>query len=170
MVRKVVKPASTSVRTEVPRALSAKSRSSRSPGSGWIGASLVASDELNFGLPHWPQPGDQTRRTPLTPRFVDPGRANVTGALPGACQPAQAGTSVRRMDKDAFIAGLPKAELHMHIEGSLEPEMMFALARRNRLDLPFASVEALREAYRFTRLQDFLDIYYQRAAVLLTEE
>jgi adenosine deaminase len=74
------------------------------------------------------------------------------------------------VDKDAFIAGLPKAELHMHIEGSLEPEMLFALARRNRLSLPFASVEALREAYRFTRLQDFLDIYYQGAAVLLTEE
>jgi adenosine deaminase len=74
------------------------------------------------------------------------------------------------VDKDAFIAGLPKAELHMHIEGSLEPEMLFALARRNRLDLPFASVEALREAYRFTRLQDFLDIYYQGAAVLLTAE
>jgi adenosine deaminase len=74
------------------------------------------------------------------------------------------------VDKAAFIAGLPKAELHMHIEGSLEPEMMFALARRNRLTLPFASVEALRQAYCFTRLQDFLDIYYQGAAVLLTEE
>jgi adenine deaminase len=74
------------------------------------------------------------------------------------------------VDKDAFIAGLPKAELHMHIEGSLEPELMFALARRNRLTLPFASVEAVREAYRFSRLQDFLDIYYQGAAVLLTEE
>jgi len=74
------------------------------------------------------------------------------------------------VDRDAFIAGLPKAELHMHIEGSLEPEMMFALARRNRLSLPFANVEALREAYRFTRLQDFLDIYYQGAAVLLTED
>jgi adenosine deaminase len=69
-----------------------------------------------------------------------------------------------------FIAGLPKAELHIHIEGSLEPEMMFALARRNRLSLPFASVEALRAAYRFNRLQDFLDLYYQGASVLLTEE
>ena len=74
------------------------------------------------------------------------------------------------VDKAHFIAGLPKAELHMHIEGSLEPEMMFALARRNRLELPFANVEALREAYRFSRLQDFLDIYYQGAAVLLTAE
>jgi adenosine deaminase len=74
------------------------------------------------------------------------------------------------MDTDAFIAGLPKAELHIHIEGSLEPEMMFALARRNRMTLPFASVEALRAAYRFERLQDFLDLYYQGAAVLRAEE
>jgi adenosine deaminase len=75
------------------------------------------------------------------------------------------------MDKThTFIAGLPKAELHMHIEGSLEPEMMFALARRNGVSIPFASVEALRAAYDFSRLQDFLDIYYQGAAVLRTEE
>jgi adenosine deaminase len=68
-----------------------------------------------------------------------------------------------------LIAGLPKAELHMHIEGSLEPELMFALARRNHISLPFASVEALRAAYSFERLQDFLDLYYQGAAVLRTE-
>jgi adenosine deaminase len=74
------------------------------------------------------------------------------------------------MDLDAFIVGLPKAELHMHIEGSLEPEMMFALARRNGLALPFANVEALRAAYSFTRLQDFLHLYYQGAEVLRTEE
>src|SRR5580698_2014860 len=74
-----------------------------------------------------------------------------------------------RLDKHAFIAGLPKAELHMHIEGSLEPEMLFALARRNRIAIPFPSVEALRAAYRFERLQDFLDLYYQGAAVLRTE-
>ena len=71
---------------------------------------------------------------------------------------------------NAFIAGLPKAELHMHIEGSLEPELMFALARRNRISIPFENVEALRAAYSFSRLQDFLDIYYQGAAVLRTEE
>jgi adenosine deaminase len=71
---------------------------------------------------------------------------------------------------DDFIAGLPKAELHMHVEGSLEPELMFALARRNRIALPFASVEALRAAYRFSNLQDFLDLYYQGAAVLQTAE
>jgi adenosine deaminase len=74
------------------------------------------------------------------------------------------------MDIDAFIAGLPKAELHMHIEGSLEPEMMFALAQRNGVSIPFANVEALRAAYSFSRLQDFLDIYYQGADVLRTEE
>ncbi len=74
------------------------------------------------------------------------------------------------MDLNGFIAGLPKAELHMHIEGSLEPEMMFALARRNKMALPFASVEAVRRAYRFSRLQDFLEIYYQGAAVLQTQE
>jgi adenosine deaminase len=71
-------------------------------------------------------------------------------------------------DLEKFIAGLPKAELHMHIEGSLEPELMFALAKRNNLALPYPTVEALRDAYRFSRLQDFLDIYYQGAQVLLT--
>jgi adenosine deaminase len=73
-------------------------------------------------------------------------------------------------DLDSFIAGLPKAELHMHIEGSLEPELMFDLARRNRVEIPFGSVEAVRAAYSFSNLQDFLDIYYQGAAVLRTEE
>jgi adenosine deaminase len=71
-------------------------------------------------------------------------------------------------DLDSFITGLPKAELHLHIEGSLEPELMFALARRNGVALPFASVEAVRAAYAFSNLQDFLDIYYAGAAVLLT--
>jgi adenosine deaminase len=74
------------------------------------------------------------------------------------------------MDLDVFVAGLPKAELHIHIEGSLEPEMVFALARRNGIALPFESVEALRAAYSFTRLQDFLDLYYQGANVLRAEE
>jgi adenosine deaminase len=73
-------------------------------------------------------------------------------------------------DLSAFIAGLPKAELHMHIEGSLEPELMFALARRNRVEIPFATVEDVRAAYAFSNLQDFLDIYYEGAAVLRTEE
>lgn len=73
-------------------------------------------------------------------------------------------------DRHAFIAGLPKAELHIHIEGSLEPELMFALAARNKVEIPFRSVEEVRAAYSFSNLQDFLDIYYQGADVLRTEE
>jgi adenosine deaminase len=72
-------------------------------------------------------------------------------------------------DLSVFIAGLPKAELHMHIEGSLEPELMFALAQRNGVAIPYASVEEVRAAYSFSRLQDFLDIYYAGADVLRTE-
>ena len=70
----------------------------------------------------------------------------------------------------ALLAAMPKAELHMHIEGSLEPEMIFALAARNGVALPYASVDALRRAYAFTDLQSFLDIYYQGAGVLLHEQ
>lgn len=69
-----------------------------------------------------------------------------------------------------FITGLPKAELHLHIEGTLEPELIFALAQRNGVTLPYASVEALREAYAFTDLQSFLDLYYAGAGVLITEQ
>lgn len=69
-----------------------------------------------------------------------------------------------------FVRGLPKAELHMHIEGSLEPELMFELAQRNGVTLPFASVDEIRAAYAFSNLQDFLDIYYQGAGVLQTAE
>ena len=69
-----------------------------------------------------------------------------------------------------FIYRLPKAELHLHIEGSLEPEMMFALARRNGVSLPYASVEEVRAAYNFSDLQSFLDLYYAGAAVLQTEQ
>ena len=71
---------------------------------------------------------------------------------------------------DSFITGLPKAELHLHIEGSLEPEMMVALAARNRVAIPFKTVEEVRAAYSFTQLQDFLDIYYAGADVLRTEQ
>ena len=71
-------------------------------------------------------------------------------------------------DLAAFVRGLPKAELHLHIEGSLEPEQMFELAQRNGVSLPFATVEEVRAAYAFSNLQDFLDIYYQGAQVLLT--
>ena len=73
-------------------------------------------------------------------------------------------------DRNAFIDALPKAELHLHIEGSLEPEMLFALANRNNVVIPFASVEEVRAAYDFSNLQDFLDIYYQGMGVLQTEQ
>jgi adenine deaminase len=70
----------------------------------------------------------------------------------------------------ALLRAMPKAELHIHIEGSLEPELIFALAERNGVALPYANVEALRAAYAFTDLQSFLDIYYAGASVLLKEE
>src|ERR1700692_4239915 len=73
-------------------------------------------------------------------------------------------------DTDALIKRLPKCEVHIHIEGSLEPELMLALAARNGIRLPYASVDALRQAYRFRNLQDFLDIYYQGMSVLITEQ
>ena len=70
----------------------------------------------------------------------------------------------------ALLRAMPKAELHVHIEGSLEPELIFALARRNQVTLAYPSVAALRAAYAFTDLQSFLDIYYAGASVLRTEE
>jgi adenine deaminase len=73
-------------------------------------------------------------------------------------------------DCDALIASLPKCELHIHIEGSLEPEMMFRLAARNRIRLPWPTVEDLRRAYAFNSLQDFLDVYYVGMSVLITEQ
>ena len=69
-----------------------------------------------------------------------------------------------------LLRAMPKADLHIHIEGSLEPELIFALARRNQVAIPYASVEALRQAYAFTNLQSFLDIYYAGASVLLVEQ
>ena len=69
-----------------------------------------------------------------------------------------------------LLRAMPKAELHIHIEGSLEPEMIFALAQRNGVQLPFPNVDALRAAYAFTNLQSFLDLYYAGASVLLTEQ
>jgi adenine deaminase len=69
-----------------------------------------------------------------------------------------------------LIRQLPKAELHLHIEGSLEPEMMFALAAKNGIALPYASVEEVRAAYNFSDLQSFLDLYYAGASVLVTEQ
>lgn len=71
---------------------------------------------------------------------------------------------------DALIQALPKAELHLHIEGTLEPEMTFMLAARNQKKLAYPSVEALRKAYQFENLQSFLDLYYQGASVLVCEQ
>src|SRR3990170_7885780 len=71
---------------------------------------------------------------------------------------------------DAYLRDIPKAELHMHLEGSLEPELMFEMARRNGVTLPYASVEAVRQAYVFENLRSFLDIYYAGCRVLLHEQ
>ncbi|HET7795310.1 MAG TPA: adenosine deaminase [Rhizobacter sp.] len=70
----------------------------------------------------------------------------------------------------ALLRAMPKAELHIHIEGSLEPELIFELSKRNNIAIPYESVEALRKAYAFTDLQSFLDIYYAGASVLIHEE
>ena len=71
---------------------------------------------------------------------------------------------------EAFIRNIPKAELHLHIEGTLEPELMFAIGERNGITLPFGTVEEVKQAYEFTNLQEFLDIYYAGAKVLLEEQ
>jgi adenine deaminase len=73
-------------------------------------------------------------------------------------------------ERAALVRNLPKCELHIHIEGSLEPEMMFALAARNGVKLRYDSVEAVRRAYQFGNLQDFLDLYYQGMSVLKVEQ
>src|SRR6202789_4069706 len=73
-------------------------------------------------------------------------------------------------DTEKLIKRLPKCELHIHIEGSLEPELMFALAKRNNVKLPYDSVEAVRRAYQFGNLQDFLDVYYRGMSVLGAEQ
>ncbi len=73
-------------------------------------------------------------------------------------------------DIKKYIQGLPKTELHLHIEGSFEPELMFKIAQRNNIEIPFSSVDELKKAYSFNNLQEFLDIYYQGANVLITEQ
>jgi adenosine deaminase len=74
------------------------------------------------------------------------------------------------IDSLNWLTQLPKVELHLHLEGSLEPQMLFDLARRNHVTLPYDNVEAVKKAFQFTQLQDFLDIYYQAAKVLVTEQ
>lgn len=71
---------------------------------------------------------------------------------------------------ESFVNGLPKAELHLHIEGSFEPELMFEIAQRNKISIPYNSVEEVKAAYNFSNLQDFLDIYYAGAQVLIEEQ
>ena len=78
--------------------------------------------------------------------------------------------SIGDVELAGFVRGMPKAELHLHIEGTLEPEMLFELARRNGVELPFENEAEVRAAYSFTDLQSFLDIYYQGAAVLRTPQ
>ncbi|WP_036153765.1 adenosine deaminase [Maribacter forsetii] len=70
----------------------------------------------------------------------------------------------------SIIQGIPKAELHLHLEGSFEPELMFEIAKRNNITLPYDSIESVKEAYKFNNLQEFLDIYYAGAQVLLHEQ
>lgn len=77
---------------------------------------------------------------------------------------------MNRLAIDQYIAGLPKAELHVHIEGTFEPELMFEIARRNQLNLKYNSVHELKAAYQFNNLQEFLDIYYSGAGVLIREQ
>jgi len=82
----------------------------------------------------------------------------------------QSGNLAMNTTMKELIRGIPKAELHLHLEGSLEPELMFEIAGRNRVELPFRSADEVRRAYRFTDLQSFLDIYYRGMSVLLREE
>ena len=69
-----------------------------------------------------------------------------------------------------LIQKLPKAELHLHIEGTLEPKLMFRLAKKNKIEIPFKTIAEVKEAYNFSSLQSFLDIYYAGANVLIKEE
>ena len=69
-----------------------------------------------------------------------------------------------------FIKALPKAELHLHIEGSFEPELMFEIAQRNQITIPYKTIDEVKKAYQFSCLQDFLDIYYAGAGVLIHEK
>ncbi len=76
----------------------------------------------------------------------------------------------KNISLENFITNIPKAELHLHIEGTFEPELIFKIAERNKINLKYKSVEELHSAYKFNNLQDFLDIYYAGANVLITEQ
>jgi adenosine deaminase len=107
----------------------------------------------------------------LRSRTVAPDRCLVrlTGRRPADNGPMRPHPRVDPRRLPELLRRMPKAELHVHIEGSLEPELIFALARRNNVHLPYASVAELRSAYAFSNLQSFLDIYYAGASVLITE-
>jgi len=94
----------------------------------------------------------------------------ATTASVGRADKVACNTLIRMTDLASFIREVPKAELHLHIEGTLEPEQMFAFGKRNKVDIPFKSVDEVKAAYAFSNLQDFLDICYQGASVLMTEE
>ena len=79
-------------------------------------------------------------------------------------------SSVNHLPTLSWLNQLPKVELHLHLEGSLEPQMLFDLAIRNHIKLPYENINAVKQAYQFSHLQDFLDIYYQAAQVLITEQ
>jgi adenosine deaminase len=102
--------------------------------------------------------------------MTDNGAGNGASCRPGLLTDKAAAALGLPMDNSNFIAGLPKAELHLHLEGSFEPEQMFAIAQRNKIATPFKSVEEVRAAYAFSNLQDFLDIYYAGAQALLAEQ
>ena len=105
--------------------------------------------------PHWSQDGDLHGRS--LPDGGGPAHADETEVpMPGLSTPE-------------WLQGLPKAELHLHIEGTLEPELMFELATRNGVTLPFPDVESVRAAYVFDDLQSFLDLYYAGCSVLITD-
>ncbi|WP_325614556.1 adenosine deaminase [Pseudorhodoplanes sp.] len=102
-------------------------------------------------------------------RPVHPERFNTAGVGPILAGSGDQGKTMAPAH-DTLIRALPKCELHIHIEGSLEPEMMFALARRNGIALPYESIADIENAYRFQNLQDFLNVYYLGMSVLITEQ
>jgi hypothetical protein len=95
-------------------------------------------------------------------------RRNQPNSLPS--RSAKRNRPIEQARLQQFISAMPKAELHLHIEGTLEPEMMMTLARRNGVALPYTNAEAIREAYRFNSLQEFLDLYYVGMSVLRTRQ
>src|SRR5690606_30102449 len=117
------------------------------------------------------------RRGRATHHLLDPGgggrdpQCHRQGAQPGSGEaPGHRPFGDGVVNLEDGIRAIPKAELHLHIEGTLEPDLMFDLASSNGVELPFPDVEAVRAAYRFTDLQSFLDIYYRAAAVLQTRD